>query len=173
VTLPLDQMPPRGERGLTLVEVLVALAVIGVALAGLAVVVPVSSYSVQEGQDLSTATFLAEQVLERARAAAWSESPAIDCLGLSSGNEAPVPAGATCHGATSTRFPDEASGIDGHPRFRRTVRVFDCASTTPCAGVMTTGMRRVEVGVAYTPLTSTGVAPSARTIRLEWLVARK
>jgi type II secretory pathway pseudopilin PulG len=156
----------------TLVEILVALAVIAVALIGLAVVVPVSSHGIQDGQQLSTATFLAEQMLERARGAVWSDSPAIDCLGVSAGNAAPVPTGATCHGATSTQFPDEASGIGGHPHYRRSVRVASCA-TTPCAGTTTAGMRRVEVIVAYTPLTSSGVSPSAKAVRLEWLVAQQ
>ena len=57
-----------GEDGLTVVEILLAVAIIGVALGGLGIVVPVSSYAVQDGNQLSTATFLAEQMLERARA---------------------------------------------------------------------------------------------------------
>ena len=71
------------ERGLTLAEILVALLVIGVGLVGIAVVVPVSSYGVQEGNQLSTATFLAEQMIERTRSVAWTAIPATDCLGLS------------------------------------------------------------------------------------------
>ena len=60
------------ERGLTLAEILVALAVLGLGLVGLAVVIPVSSYGVQEGNQLSTAAFLAEQMVERTRAVAWT-----------------------------------------------------------------------------------------------------
>src|SRR2546427_12100514 len=71
------------ERGLTLAEILVAIAIIGLGLIGLAVVIPVSSYGVQEGNQLSTATFLGEQMVERARAAAWTSTPAVDCLGVS------------------------------------------------------------------------------------------
>jgi prepilin-type N-terminal cleavage/methylation domain-containing protein len=169
-----SQTPPllRGERGSTLVEILVALAVIGVVLAGLAIVVPVSIYGIQEGQQLSAATFLAEQMMERARAAAWSDSPPMDCLGLSTGDTPPVPAGATCHGATSTQFPDETSGISAYPHYRRSVRVFNCAPSA-CAGATTAAMRRVEVTVAYTPLTSVGISPSAKAVRLDWLVAQK
>jgi len=88
------------ERGLTLAEILVALLVIGVGLVGIAVVVPVSSYGVQEGNQLSTATFLAEQMIERTRSVAWTAVPAIDCLGLSAGDTAPT---ATCGGPTA--FP--------------------------------------------------------------------
>jgi len=162
----------RSEIGLTLAEILVALAVTGVALAGLAVAVPVSSYAVQDGHQLSTATFLAEQTIERARAAAWTDSPAVDCLGVSAGDAPPIPAGATCQGAASTRFPDETGGISGYPRYRRNVRVTSCAPT-PCAGATTTRLRRVVVTVAYTPLTSAGVSPRPTAVRLEWLVAQK
>jgi len=162
----------QSESGLTLAEILVALAVTGVALAGLAVAVPVSSYAVQDGHQLSTATFLAEQTIERARAAAWTDSPAVDCLGVSTGDAAPIPTGATCQGAASTRFPDETGGISGYPRYRRSVRVTSCAPT-PCAGATTIGLRRVAVTVAYTPPTSAGVSPRPTTVRLEWLVAQK
>jgi prepilin-type N-terminal cleavage/methylation domain-containing protein len=162
----------RGERGVTLAEVLVALAVIGTALVGLAVVIPVAAHGVQEGQQRSAATFLAEQAIERARAAAWSENPAVDCLGVSVGDSAPVPTSATCHGATATQFPDETSGIGGMPAYRRRVRVNAC-DAQPCVGLTTDRMRRVEVMVAYTPLTSAGVSPTSTTVRLEWLVSRR
>jgi type II secretory pathway pseudopilin PulG len=142
-----------GEDGLTVVEILLAVAIIGVALGGLGIVVPVSSYAVQDGNQLSTATFLAEQMLERARAAT-------------------VPTGATCHDSAATPFPDEA-GVSGHPQYRRNVRVTSCA-VTPCAGVTSEGMRLVEVTVAYTPLAGAGsVSTSPKTVRLAWLVAQK
>ena len=78
------------ERGLTLAEILVAVAIIGLGLVGLAVVIPVSSYGLQEGNQLSTATFLAEQMIERARSAQWTQNPAVDCLGIGTA-AAPVP----------------------------------------------------------------------------------
>jgi prepilin-type N-terminal cleavage/methylation domain-containing protein len=161
-----------GQDGLTLVEVLVAVGVVGVALGGLAVVIPVSSYGVQEGRHVSTATFLAEQMLERVQAAAWSDSPVIDCLGLSVGDTAPIPTGATCHGVTSTPFPDEAAGVGGHPQYRRRVRVTSCA-TRPCAGTSTSVMRRVEVAVVHAPLAGMGTPPWDRAVRLERLVTQK
>ena len=161
-----------GEDGLTVVEILLAVAIIGVALGGLGIVVPVSSYAVQDGNQLSTATFLAEQMLERARAATWTAGPAVDCLGVSTGDAAPVPTGATCHDTAATPFPDEA-GVSGHPQYRRNVRVTSCA-VTPCAGVTSEGMRLVEVTVAYTPLAGAGsVSTSPKTVRLAWLVAQK
>jgi prepilin-type N-terminal cleavage/methylation domain-containing protein len=162
---------PRWQNGVTLVEVLAALAVIGIGIVGLAIVVPVAILSVHEGYQASTATFLAEQAIERARALPWSESPAIDCLGLSIGDSSPVPTSATCRGATSTQLPDESTGVSGHPHYRRFVRVTSCVSE-PCAGVRAVGLRRVEVTVAYMPLTAAGASARARTLRLESLAAQ-
>jgi prepilin-type N-terminal cleavage/methylation domain-containing protein len=164
--LPLD------EDGLTLVEVVFAVAILGVALVGLGIVIPVSTHGIHEGQQLSTAAFLAEQTIERARAVAWTAAPPLDCLGLSDGDAPPVPTSATCYGQTTTGFPDEAEGVGSHPAYQRTVRVTSCAAT-PCAGVTSTAMRLVEVSVAYAPLTSTGIATSRKTIRLAWLASQK
>ena len=171
------------ERGLTLAEILVAVAIIGLGLVGLAVVIPVSSYGLQEGNQLSTATFLAEQMIERARSAQ------VDCLGIGSA-AAPVPTeivdatntvvAATCNGVTTTQFPDETTsgvGVSGYSQFTRTVRVTGCA-TLSCAGVTGTNtahmLRRVGVTVTYTPLTAAGgQAPAPKTVYLEWLVSQK
>ena len=160
------------ERGLTLAEILVAVAVIGIGLVGVAVIIPVSTYGVQDGGQLSTATFLAEQMIERARAAAWTD-PAVDCLGVSSGDSAPQPSEAACQGVTATQFSDELDGVRGHPDYRRTVRVSGCEPAA-CAGVTGTGIRLVTVTVSYTPLTvGGGPSPNPRVVRLEWLASRK
>ena len=148
------------------------LAITGVALAALAVTIPVSSYAIQEGHQLSTATFLAEQTIERAHTSVWTQSPPVDCLGVSAGDTAPVAVGATCRGAVGTQFPDEPAGIGGYPEYRRRVRVSSCAAT-PCAGVATAGLRRVTVTVAYTPLVTIGATARPTTVQLEWLVAQK
>jgi prepilin-type N-terminal cleavage/methylation domain-containing protein len=162
------------ERGLTLTEIVLAVAIIGIGLVGLAAVIPVSSYAMQEGGQLSTATFLAEQMIERARAAAWSADPPVDCLGLSAGDATPLPGAATCHGARTTQFPDEVAGVSGHPGYRRMVRVTGCEVAPGCAGVTADGMRRVTVTVRYTPLTpGGGQSPSPRAVQLEWLASRK
>lgn len=168
------------ERGLTLAEILVAVAVIGLGLVGLAVVIPVSSYGVQEGNQLTTATFLAEQMVERARASAWTSSPVVDCIGVSANaNSEPLPVGpATCVGAAApaaTQFPDEATaaGVSGYSRYTRVVRVTNCGLAPGCAGTIDAGMRLVQVTVTYTPLTAAGVSPTPKTVRLEWLVSQK
>jgi prepilin-type N-terminal cleavage/methylation domain-containing protein len=159
------------ERGLTLAEILVALAVLGLGLVGLAVVIPVSSYGVQEGNQLSTAAFLAEQMVERTRAVTWTGTPATDCLGVSVGDTAPVPTGATCGGLTTTQFADETA-VSGYPSYRRAVRVTSCA-VTPCSGVTSATLRRVNVTVTYRGVSAAGQAPSDKTVAIEWLVAQK
>jgi prepilin-type N-terminal cleavage/methylation domain-containing protein len=112
---------PSDERGLTLVEILIALVVISVGLVGIAIVVPVSSEAIQQGGQLSRATFLAEQTIEQARLATWTSAPAVDCLGVSGGDAPPAPTGAGCHGTTASRFLDEAS-VGGDPAYRRILR---------------------------------------------------
>ena len=115
-----------------------------------------------------------------ARAAAWTSTPAVDCLGVSTvAIPEPTPTGATCVGAANpaaTQFPDEATagvGVSGYRQYTRIVRVTDCAAT-PCAGVTSGSMRLVTVTVTYTPLTSSGGASTVpKTVRIEWLVAQK
>lgn len=161
------------ERGLTLAEIAVAVAVVAVGLIGVAVVVPLASRGIHDGDQVSTATFLAEQMIERARAAAWTREPAVDCLGISAGDAAPRPSEGTCRGSVATRFPDEPE-VAGHPGYRRTVRVSDCAAGAGCAGVAGEGLRRVTVAVSFTPLIVSGdVAPGLRTIELDWLAGRQ
>ncbi len=53
---------------MTLVEILVGIVIIGVALVDLASVVPLSSYGIQTGNQVSQATVLTEQRLEQLRA---------------------------------------------------------------------------------------------------------
>jgi prepilin-type N-terminal cleavage/methylation domain-containing protein len=162
------------ERGLTLAEILVAVAIIGIGLVGLAVVVPISSYGVQEGNQLSTATFLAEQGVERTRNATWTATPANDCLGVSAAPTS-APTG-TCGGANITTFPDEAT-VAGFTGYSRTTRITDCGVAPGCAAapyaVQDAGMRLVTVTVTYRPLTGIGGSSGTKSARVEWLVARR
>ena len=172
----------RDERGLTLIEVLVAAGILGVGLLALMSLVPISTYGLHEGAHLSTATFLAEQKLEELRAARWSTTPAIDCLGLSvNGTEAPT--SATCSrqaprpcttGAACDIAPDE-SAIAGYPGFARTVRIGTCAALPgECGGVTSLALRQVTVAVSYRPLTGTGaLAGSAKPVVLVMNIARR
>ena len=168
------------ERGMTLAEILVATVIISVGLVGLAVVIPLSSYGVHEGNALSTATFLAEQRLEEVRNADWTTIPAAtDCIGL---GDVAAPTTTTCartvptvctSGTACTTYPDEAN-VPGYTGYSRQVRVLDCTSATNCgAGITSPNMRLVRVTVSYRPISGVGgsAATATKSAVLELLVA--
>jgi len=169
----------RNERGFTAAEILIAAVIVTVAFVALARIVPLAGYAVQEGNQLSTATFLADQRLEQIRGVPWTSVPANDCLGISvSATTAPtVPAGATCTlgsttvnaGGVLTWEADEAAGtISGFSGYARSVRVTDCGASG-CAGITDSGMRLVTVTVTYTPVnagTSVAAAPKSSQVQM-------
>lgn len=167
----------RNEHGMTLAEILVATVIISVGLVGLAIVIPLSSYGVHEGNALSTATFLAEQRLEEVRNAEWTTIPAAsDCIGLGPTAE---PSTTTCartvptvctSGTACTTYPDEAN-VTGYTGYSRNVRIFDC-NTVGCAGINNANMRLVRVTVSYRPISGVGgsAATASKSAVLELLV---
>ena len=178
----------RQQRGFTLPEVLLTLAVIGVGLAAVMAAIPFGAFGVQEGRQLSTAAFLADQGLEQARSVPWTGSPANDCLGVSASSTAApaVPAAAACaYGAASVGaggalpwFADEGSAaIAGFPGYTRQVRVTDCGVGGGCGGVTDAALRLATVTVTYTPLAITsgpgGVAPAPKTVAVAMLISRR
>ena len=168
------------ERGLTLAEILVATVVISIGLVGLAVVIPLSSYGVHEGNAMSTATFLAEQRLEEVRNASWTTTPGVnDCLGIGPAAE---PTSTTCartqptactSGTACTTFADE-SAVTGYSGYSRNVRITDCGATT-CAGVMNASMRLIRVTVSYKPISGVGAtgAGAQKSAVLEMIMSRR
>jgi prepilin-type N-terminal cleavage/methylation domain-containing protein len=169
------------ERGFTLSEVILAMGVVAVGLVALASVIPVGTYAVHEGKQLSTATFLADQRLEQVGNAEWTRSPANDCVGISAlPPTAPiVPLGATCTQggvvliAGTVLFPDEdATQINGFPGYSRIVRVTDCGQPPGCSGVTDANLRFVSVTVTYRPLTGRGASPTTKSATLTMLVTR-
>src|SRR5689334_23657197 len=88
----------RPQAGFTLAEVLCATGIITVAFVTLLSVIPYSSAALQNGNQTSTATFLANQKVEEAKNVLWTDTPSNDCLGISAGGSAApsVPAGKTC-----------------------------------------------------------------------------
>jgi prepilin-type N-terminal cleavage/methylation domain-containing protein len=178
------------ERGFSLVEILVAAALIAIGFVALLRVVPLAAAGLQQGNQQSTATHLAQQRLEQARAAVWTAVPlpGTDCLGVSAGNAAPVPSGAACTTAisetyvagTNVTFPDE-SAVAGFPGYARTTRITDCGAGAGCSGIVyapvpgtgTAAPRLVTVTVTYEGSGSPGATSRTRTVRLEWMVAQR
>ena len=166
------------ERGFTVAEVLVAAAIIGIGLVGLMVVVPISSYGLSEGNQLTTATFLAEERLEQVKNAPWTSSPDNDCVGVGPAAAPTIPATKSCvNGAINlaagvVTFADEANVAAPYTNYSRNVRIQDC-NVTPCTGITNAGMRQITVTVSYRPLTGTGVATSNKAVTLTMLVAQR
>jgi type II secretory pathway pseudopilin PulG len=173
----------RDDRGITLAEILVATVIISIGLVGLAVVIPLSSYGVHEGNALSTATFLAEQRLEEVRNAAWTTTPSTnDCLGIGPSAAATT---TTCtrsavgtqtactSGTACTTYPDE-SAVTGYGGYSRNVRITDCGAT-PCASVTNANMRLVRVTVSYKPISGVGATAStaSKSAVLELIITKR
>ncbi|MBI2526261.1 MAG: type II secretion system protein [Candidatus Rokubacteria bacterium] len=154
------------QRGMTLAEILVAIAIIGVGLAALAAAIPLSGYGIQEGSQLSTATFLATERLEQAKNASWTETPAVDNLGVSSGDAAPQSGG-------TTTFPDETAVAAPYTAYSRKVRITDCGLGGGCAGITDANLRQATVTVTYRPLTGVGQSPATKSATVTMLIARR
>lgn len=178
------------EAGFTLAEVLVCAVVITIGFVGLLTVIPYSTASTQSGNQLSTATFLADQGLELAKGIPWTAAPANDCLGVSAnaGAAPSVPAGASCAlGATNVAaggalpwFADEGSAAitspDGAHHFNgysRNIRITDCGVAPGCNGIVDPGMRRATVSVTFQPMTTGSVAAAAKTVTASMIIAQR
>ncbi len=178
------------ERGLTLAEILVAIVILAIGLVGLASVMPISSYGLQEGNQMTTATFLAEQSLEQVKAAKWSSIPAEDCMGTSGttstewsfpGGTSPSVTGscdANSDGtiAENNSYPDEApvTSPSGYGQYTRRVRIRPCDAAGSSCGVSDASLRMITVRVYYTPLQGIGgVSTSQKYVELTTLVARR
>lgn len=148
---------------MSLAEILVACVIIAVGLVGLLSAVPTASYGIQEGRQLSTATFLANQRLEEVRNAQWTQCPVADTLGVSpSGSAAPV------SGATTT-FPDESPVAAPYGDYTRTVRITEPLTPDPCdpitgLGGPNLGLRQVTVTVSYRASTAAGIGTTKSAI---------
>ncbi len=158
------------ERGITVAEVLIASAILGVGLVALMGVVPVATYAVQDGNQTSTATLLAQQRLEQVRNAGWTGAG--DCVGLSAGASAPAPSPAGSCGATAVTFPDEAA-VAGFPQYARTVRITACNAANPCGLIDNPAIRLVRATVSYRPISAAGGSSANTSVTLEWLVAQR
>ena len=153
----------RDEQGMSLAEVLVAVSIVPIGLVALLSAVPIATYAIQDGKQLSTATFLANQRLEQVRNAQWVVCPAADDLGVSPSANAPPQSTVS----SAVTFADESALPAPYTEYSRRVRITDSVvSTASCPGGLltgTTGRRQVTVTVSYRPLTGVGQAGSGVT----------
>ena len=175
---------PRKDAGFTLPEVLLAAVIITIAFVTLMSVIPYSSAAVQSGNQMSTATFLANQKLEEAKNVPWGTAPANDCLGLSANaTSAPaVPAGQTCTlggtviaagGALPWAADQNSTAITNFNGYSRNVRITNCGVCAGCTGIVDAGMRLVTVSVTFQPMTTGSTAAAAKTVSVSMVVAQR
>jgi type II secretory pathway pseudopilin PulG len=145
------------QRGMTLPEILAALVVIMVALVALASAIPIAAYGIQEGSQLTTGTFLANQRVEQLKLKRWTLKPAVDEIGVSASATAAPQSGG------NTTFPDESPVAAPYTQYTRTVRISDCGIGAGCGGIVDSGLRQVTVAVSYRPLTGVGQAAAGST----------
>ena len=172
------------QRGSTLIEALIAMAIIAVGVWALSAAIPLATYGIQEGNQLSTATFLVNQRLEHVRNARWEQTPCVDALGLSaSATVAPV---GSCAGGAVT-FADENPVLSQNGAYTRTVRITRCGVGAGCSAVVdpvcvatpnapdACDLRQVVVTVTYRPMTGTGLsaAGTAKASAVTMYVARR
>jgi prepilin-type N-terminal cleavage/methylation domain-containing protein len=154
------------DRGFTLVEVMIAMAILTIALLGVGATVALQSSgiagsisfgqaAVTRGYYRSMATMLAQDRLEQVRRLQYSIGPpAVDQIG---GGPAP-------NGAAPATLPDEAFGaIASYPNFARQVRV---QAGTPAATIKT-----VIVTVNLRLPTDTGM--NSESVAISTLIAAR
>jgi len=152
------------EGGFTLVEIIVACAIIGIGLVPVSWAFTMGIQGVETGRQQSTAVFLAQQRMDYVKAVALiAGDPPLQYV--------------TAAGA----FPAEAYGaiMSGSPpipmvgaeRFRRTVTI--SPPFVGPAGGLPAGLQgvRVDVDVFYRPITARGVLTIERSVRISSVLA--
>jgi prepilin-type N-terminal cleavage/methylation domain-containing protein len=148
------------QRGMTVVEMMIAIGIISVGLVALSSAIPLAAYGIREGSQLSTATFLANQRMEQVRNALWTACPEVDHLGVSASATSPPQGGGV------TTFPDENPLPSPYADYSRQVRITSVVDPAACPGGeldTNPGLRQVTVTVRYRPMTGVGVAPAGTT----------
>jgi prepilin-type N-terminal cleavage/methylation domain-containing protein len=134
------------DSGFTLVEIIIAAAVIGLGLVGVVAGFLYAVGGLEAGRQQTTASFLAEQRMEQLKAGALNNFLNV----------------------TTANYPAEAYGAisnNGHsmPGYRRTVTITDA----PAALADT---KLVEVRVFYRPVVGFGVLATEREVRFSALL---
>ena len=146
----------KDESGLTLVEILVAMAIIMVGLAAVMQAFPLGTQGMDTGRRQSTADFLAEQKIEEIRA--WSLAPPPQ--GFDN-----MPICNPCNAAAPFN-QENFNAIVGYAGYSRTVIVQN--GPTP-------NTRLVRVTLSYRRVTSAGVPTGGTvgTVSVETLIGKR
>lgn len=147
----------KDQSGLTLAEILVAMAVITIALVGVVRWFPLGIQGMEAGRQQSTAVFLAEQKLEQIKAWGLSSAAGQGFDAITKGN----PSTATCCAA------EGYNSISGYASYRRQVIVTDDPDTCPNCN-----RKVVRVQIYYRPFTSQGANTSENQLELATIIAR-
>ncbi|MBI4590899.1 MAG: prepilin-type N-terminal cleavage/methylation domain-containing protein [Candidatus Rokubacteria bacterium] len=142
----------KDQSGLTLAEILVAMAVITIALVAVVQWFPLGIQGMEAGRQQSTAVFLAEQKLEQIKAWGLSSAAGQGFDAITAGN----PSTATCCAA------EGYTTISGYASYRRQAIVTDD----------TANRKLVQVQVYYRPFTSQGANTSENQLELATIIAR-
>jgi prepilin-type N-terminal cleavage/methylation domain-containing protein len=137
-----------GQAGFTLMEVVVAAAVLSLSIVAVLSATTLGFGSVNAGRQSSTALFLAEARMEQVRAFVVSTTPGQGLANL-----------------TAAAFPDEAySTIAGYPQYRRTVTINNAT------GIANTAF--VQVRVFYRASGPAGLGPETSVMATTLLALR-
>lgn len=139
-----------GQGGFTLAEILVACAILSVGLMAVATGFGVGVDGVEAGRQQSTAVFLAEQQIERAKALGMRQTGLVQ---LVIGTDLPA---AEAYGSIP----------NAPPSYRRTTAV-----TAAVAGGF--NGKQVDVVVFYRPVTGRGVLTTERSVSLSIYLASR
>lgn len=135
------------DRGMTLVEVLIAVAIVVTGLVGVMTGMQMATSGVATGQQQTTAAFLAEQRMEDVRAFALSTNAAQGWANV-----------------TTANFPAEAYGaITNYTTYRRTTTI-----TTPTATT-----KLVVVSVFWVPVGVSASANAERSVIVRTVLASR
>jgi type II secretory pathway pseudopilin PulG len=165
----------RDTAGMTVAEVVIALAVITVGLLALVSTMPLSTSAIAGSNLKTTAAFLAQQRLEQIKNAQWDAG--VDTLhGAGSNGDAAVDPWLD-EGYNTIVIASGPSNAN-YPRFRRAVRIADC-SVVSCSGIPTgtvsaNTLRQVTVTVSFRPLTGPGtVSAGEESVQVVTLITRR
>ena len=148
----------REESGFTLVEILVAMALLMIGLVAVMQWFPMGTAGVESGRRQSTAVFLAEQKIEQIKA--WGLSTNANQGFIN------VNVGGTCFTSAAPPGPcanDAFNSIPGYPEYSRTVTIANGPTGTT---------RLVRVQVQYQRVTTGAVLTGGTQVDIATLIAQ-